>query len=330
MRMVRICVKRLKGIRDVKRVFGLLVLVFIVVFALVGCGRDVKKADSDSKITVYTSFYPMYDFTKKVGGDRVNVVNLVPPGMEPHDWEPAPTDIANLDKANVLVYSGAGMEHWVDKVVKSLKNDKLVLVEASKGVTLLQGHKEEHPTPQVGETHGAQEGMDPHVWLDPMNGKKQMEAIKNGLVQADPKNADYYEANYKKYRLEFDKLDKEFKETLSPLTRKEMIVSHQAFSYLAGAYGLTQKSIRGISPDEEPDPAKMGEIIRFAKEYDVKVIFFEEMVSPKIAETIARETGAKVMVLSPLENLTNEQVKAGDDYFSVMRRNLAALKAALE
>ena len=130
--------------------------------------------------------------------------------------------------------------------------------------------------------------------------------------------------------MEFDQLDKEFKETLNPLSRKEIIVSHQAFSYLAGAYGLTQESIRGISPDEEPDPARMTEIIRFAKERDVKVIFFEEMVSPKIAETIAKETGAQVMVLSPLENLTDAQVKAGDDYFSVMRRNLAAGKAALE
>ena len=313
-----------------KRVCGLLGLMLIAVFVLVGCGSDAKRANSDSKITVYTSFYPMYDFTKKVGGDRVNVVNLVPPGMEPHDWEPAPTDIANLDKANMLVYSGAGMEHWVDKVVKSLKNDKLILVEASKGVTLLQGHDEDHHTHKPGESHSDHEAVDPHVWLDPMNAKKQMEAIKNGLAQADPKNADYYEANYKKYAMELDQLDKEFKETLSPLPRKEIIVSHQAFSYLAGAYGLTQESIRGISPDEEPDPARMTEIIRFAKERGVKVIFFEEMVSPKIAETIAKETGAQVMVLSPLENLTDEQVKAGDDYFSVMRRNLAALKAALE
>ena len=312
-----------------KRVCGWLGLMLFVVFVVAGCGSDAKKANSDSKITVYTSFYPMYDFTKKVGGDRVNVVNLVPPGMEPHDWEPAPTDIANLDKANMLVYSGAGMEHWVDKVVKSLKNDKLLLVEASKGLALLQGH-DEHDSHKPGEGHSDREAMDPHVWLDPMNAKKQMEAIKTGLVQADPKNADYYEVNYKKYAMELDQLDKEFKEALSPLPRKEIIVSHQAFSYLAGAYGLTQESIRGISPDEEPDPARMTEIIRFAKERGVKVIFFEEMVSPKIAETIAKETGAQVMVLSPLENLTDEQVKAGDDYFSVMRRNLAALKAALE
>jgi len=145
-------------------------------------------------------------------------------------------------------------------------------------------------------------------------------------VQADPDNRDYYEANYAKYAADLDALDKEFRDTLSGLEKKDVIVSHEAFGYLCAAYGLNQVGIEGLSPDSEPDPARMAEITEFAKDHDVKVIFFEELVSSKVSETIADAIGAETAVLNPIEGLSDEQ----HDYFTVMRQNLQALKTALQ
>lgn len=298
----------------------------------------IESKDTDGqKLKVMASFYPMYDFAVKIGGDKAEVTNMVPAGTEPHDWEPATADIKNLEEAAFFVYSGGGMEHWVDDVLASLETKKLVSVEASAGVTLRPGHihdEEEHKGAEEHteeEDHGHDHGQfDPHVWLSPVNAKKEMENIKNAYVKADPENKDYYEKNYQTYTAEFDKLDQEYKDTLSALPNKSIVVSHEAFGYLCDAYGLTQMGIEGLSPDSEPEPARMAEIIDFVKANHVKVIFFEELVSPKVAETIAAETGAQTQVLNPLEGLSDEELKNGADYFSVMEDNLKQLKAALE
>ena len=320
-----------------KRFWSILLVGCLAFFLFAGCGQTQKPSaskdgDQDGKLSVYASFYPMYDFASKIGGDHANVVNMVPAGTEPHDWEPTAADISGLEEADVFVYNGAGMEHWAEDVLESLQNKDLLAVEASKGVSLMEGHhhedEEEHE--EEGEDHEEEGGFDPHVWLSPLNARKEMENIKNAFVKADPDNKDDYEANYSKYAGEIDKLDKEFKDTLSALPKKDIIVAHEAFGYLCAAYGLNQIGIEGLSPDSEPDPARMAEIIEFAKEHDVKVIFFEELVSPKVSETIADATGAETAVLNPIEGLSDEQLAAGDDYFSVMRRNLEALKAALQ
>ncbi len=289
-------------------------------------GRDT------SRLTVYTSFYPMYDFAKKVGGDKIELTNLVPAGTEPHDWEPATTDITGLENADMLIYNGAGMEHWVDKVLDSLENKDLVAVQASEGVELMEGHHghDDEEEEEDGEHEEEESGYDPHVWISIKNAKIEMETIKNALAEADPDNAQYYEDNYKEYAAKFDELDAAYAETLAALPNKDIIVAHQAFGYLCRDYGLNQVAIEGLSPDSEPDPARMAEIIRFAKDNHVTTIFFEELVSPKVAETIAKELGAKTDVLNPVEGLTDEQLAAGKDYLSVMADNLEALKAALQ
>ena len=163
-----------------------------------------------------------------------------------------------------------------------------------------------------------------------MNAKKEMENIKDAFVKADPENKDYYETNYQTYAEKFDQLDQTYKDTLTPLPNKVVVVSHEAFGYLCSSYGLTQMGIEGLSPDSEPDPARMAQVIDFVNQNHIKTIFFEELVSPKVAETIANETGANTQVLNPLEGLTDEELKNGADYFSVMEKNLAVLKKALE
>ncbi|MDF2887332.1 MAG: periplasmic solute binding protein [Lacrimispora sp.] len=297
---------------------------------LSGCGQK-KEADNSGKLSVMASFYPMYDFAVKIGGDKVNVTNMVPAGTEPHDWEPATKDITSLEKADVFVYSGAGMEHWAEDVLKTLKNKNLTVLEASSGITLMKGHEYEEGESQEAASEEHEHGeFDPHVWLSPVNAKKEMENIKDAFVKADPENESYYQANYETYASKFDELDKKYKDTLSPLPNKSVVVAHEAFGYLCDAYGLTQMGIEGLTPDSEPDPARMAEVIDFVKENKVKTIFFEDLVSPKVAETIAKETGAKTEVLNPMEGLTDEQLKNGDDYFSVMEKNLTVLKDALE
>ena len=308
-------------------------LVMSATFVLAGCGsNEGQKASSYSeksdKLKVTASFYPMYDFSKKIGGDKVEVKNMISSNVEPHDWEPTPKDLVSIGDSDVFVYNGAGMETWIDKVTKSSDNKNLELVEASKGVKLLKGEEDEDAKEEKEHEHehGA---YDPHVWLSPENAKKEMENIKNAFVKADPKNKDYYENNYNENAKKLDELDKKFKDELAKTKKKDIVVAHQAFGYICNAYGLNQVAIEGLSPDSEPDAAKMAEIAKFAKDNKVKYIFFEELVSPKVAETIAKEVGAKTEVLNPIEGLTDKQLKDGEDYFSIMNKNLEVLLKAL-
>ncbi len=301
------------------RILRLLLALSLMVLS--GCSNSTieNKVSVDEKISVYTSFYPMYDFAKKIGGDKINLTNLVPAGTEPHDWEPTPGDMANLEKANVLIYNGAGMESWMDKVLNSIKNKKLITVETAKGLKLLDNTDKDEDLK-----------YDPHVWLNPLLAKKQMEAIKNAFVAADSSNKDYYEKNYTENAQKLDDLDQEYKDTVAKFKKKDIIVAHQAFGYIGDTYGLKQVAIEGLTADSEPTPAKMAEIVKFAKENDVKYIFFEELVSPKVAGAVAREVGAKTQVLNPLEGLEQDDIKAGKEYFSVMRDNLETLSKALQ
>lgn len=298
---------------------------------LSGCASGGRSSDDNAqgtasgRLKVMASIYPVYDFAVKVGGDKVTVTDMVPAGTEPHDWEPGTDDIIDLEKADVFVYSGAGMEHWAEDVLKSLDNRDLVSVEASEGITLREGHAGEND-----KEENAEASYDPHVWLDPMNAKKEMENIKNAFVNADPENRDYYENNYKIYGEKFDALNRSYKDALSPFSGETIVVSHEAFGYLCGAYGLIQMGIEGLTPDSEPDPAQMAKVIDFIKGNKVETIFFEELGTSKVVDVISKETGAKAAALNPIEGLSDEEIKAGDDYFSVMETNLAALKKALE
>ncbi len=287
--------------------------------------QDDTNQAASGKLEIYTSFYPLYDFALKVGGDRVDVTNMVPAGTEPHNWEPATTDILSLEKGDILIYNGVDMEHWIDRVTSSLENKNLVLVKASDGLTLLEGGEE-------GEEQESEEesGYDAHVWLSIKNARIEMENIKNALVIADPDNGDYYEDNYGKYAARFDELDKKFDSELSLLDNKDIVVAHKAFAYLCADYGLNQVAIEGLEADSKPDAKRIGEIVEFAKNKKIKTIFYEELVSPKVAQTIASEVGAVTDVLNPLEGLTQEQLNDGEDYLSVMEENLEALLQALK
>ena len=335
-------------------------------------GTTEEAATPAEKLKVETSFYPMYEFARNVGGDLADVELLVPAGTEPHDWEPTPQDIAKIEEADLLVYNGAGMESWVDQVLDASANGDLLAVEASKGIDIMEGSEEEghdhghdeateeghdhdhdhdaaveedhdHDHDEVateehdhdhaeeaGHAHSHDHGgLDPHVWLSPALAVEEVRGIEKAFAEKDPANADQYKSNADAYVAKLEALDTEFKDGLSGTKRTDFITQHAAFGYLAREYGLTQVPIAGLSPEQEPSAQEMAEIVEFAKEHDVKTIFFETLVSSKVAEAIASEIGAKTAVLNPLEGLTEEEIAAGEDYLSIMRANLAALQAAL-
>ena len=314
---------------NINRLSALVCACTLSLSLLTGCGtQPADTAAGDGRLRVLTSFYPMYDFACKIGGDCIDVTNMVPSGTEPHDWEPSTNDLKNLEKADVFIYNGADMEPWADDLLVS-RSDTLRVVEASENVELRTTdgeHEHAHEHEDADHHHG---DFDPHVWLDPENAKIEMEAIRDALCAADPENSTVFQSNYEKYAAELDALDAEFREKLAPLPNRTIVVAHEAFGYLCDAYGLTQVGIEGLSPDSEPDPGRMAEVIDFVREHSISTIFFEELVSPKVAEAIASETGAQAKLLSPLEGLSDEQAAAGADYFSVMHDNLAALMEAL-
>lgn len=304
---------------------------------LAGCGAKTNgnAASPDSaegKLKVVATFYPMAEFSRQVGGNLVDVAALVPVGTEPHDWEPSAKDMSKISDADVFVYNGI-VEEWAERALDSAGSTKRVAVEASSGIELLEGVEEEgheghdHEGDSAEESHG--HPVDPHVWLSPALAMKEVRNIEAAFSQADPEHAEQYKQNADAYASKLQDLDEQFKSQLSDVKRKDFITSHAAFAYLAKEYGLKQVPISGLSPEQEPSPEQMAQVVKFVKDNNVRTIFFETLADSKIADTIAAETGAGTDVLNPLEGLTQEETAAQEDYISIMKKNLAALKKAL-
>ncbi|AOZ94400.1 metal ABC transporter substrate-binding protein [Paenibacillus crassostreae] len=345
-------------------------LVFVALAAILvtGCGKNnvvstnasnnastsEGTVQSEQKLKVVTSFYPMYEFSKQVAGDHAEVVVLVPTGTEPHDWEPSAKDMALVSDADIFVYNGI-VEEWADKALESASNDKRIVVEASHGIDLMEGEAHDHGDGEEaheheeGEVHADEEAhdheegevhtheeahehehiLDPHVWLSPVLAQKQVTAILDAFVKADPANEEDYRKNAEAYIAQLQQLDEEFEAGLKDIKSKEFVTQHAAFGYLAKEYGLTQVAIAGLSPEEEPSPDKMVDIVKFAKEHNVTTIFFETLADPKVADTIAKEMGVRTDVLNPIEGLTKDETDEQMDYISVMKKNLEGLIIAL-
>ncbi|KHF29372.1 High-affinity zinc uptake system binding-protein ZnuA precursor [Paenibacillus sp. P1XP2] len=312
---------------------GAVGLIVLIVMLAAGCGTQSQGKIVEGKVNVVTTFYPIYEFAKAIGGEDANVINLLPAGVEPHDWTPRSQDIVNTSKAQLFFYNGAGLEGWVPQFLKGLNRDSQVKAyEVSRGIKLIEAneedeHEHEH---QEGAGHSHQHHVDPHTWVSPKSALIMAENMKNSYIEADPAHKDAYNERYLNLKKRLEELDREFASQLGKMPRKEIVVSHEAFGYLARDYGLTQHAIMGLSPDAEPRSRDLLELSNLVKEEGIHYIFFEELVSDKLAKTLASETGAEVLVLNPVEGLTEDQLKRGDDYFSLMRNNLANLILALQ
>ncbi|WP_436537030.1 metal ABC transporter substrate-binding protein [Actinoplanes sp. HUAS TT8] len=288
-------------------------LVLAAVAALAGCAT---RAQADGRLPIVAAFYPLQFVSERIGGDLVRVTNLTKPGAEPHDVELSPRQVARIADARVAVYL-RGFQPAVDDAIKQNADDRAYDVS---GAVHLE-HADDSAAEQ-GHEHGA---TDPHVWLDPTRLAAIGDALAGRLAEADPAHAEGYRSRAAALHQQLTALDGEFSTSLATCQRHELVTSHTAFHYLAERYGLTQVGITGVDPEAEPSPRRLAEVAADARAHGTTTIFFETLVSPKVAETIAREVGARTAVLDPLEGLTDPTA----DYFSVMRSNLAALTTAL-
>lgn len=315
---------------------GFLFLVLVIVlFVLTACGAQEDRQNSDGdKLKIIATFYPMYEFTKEVAGDKADVELLIPAGTEPHDFEPSAKDLAKISEADAFVYNSPELETWTEQLTDSVDTEKTTVIEASKGIDLMEGSEEEHDHEGEEADHDHEEAhhhdLDPHVWLDPVLAIQEVENIQAELSKKEPDNKSVYEENAAAYIEKLNQLNTKYQDAFQNASNKTFVTQHAAFGYLANQYGLTQEAIAGISPDQEPSPSRLAELKDYVEEHDVRVIYFEENASSKVAETLSNETGVKLAVLNPLESLTNKQIEAGENYISVMEENLAALQETIK
>jgi zinc transport system substrate-binding protein len=277
-----------------------IVLTLIAAAALAGCGGD----SSSSGDTVVAAFYPLAFAAEQIGGDEVTVKNLTPPGVEPHDLELSAGDIRTIGSAEVVLYLGSEFQPTLEKAIDSTSAHGVDLLDA---VETHEGGEEEH-------------GVDPHVWLDPIRYAAIAERIGKELDR---------ETEAAEFADRLKALDMEFRSGLSDCEHDEIVTSHAAFGYLAERFGLKQVAITGLSPEVEPTPRDLEQVVDEVRAVGATTVFFETLISPRLAQTVAREVGAQTAVLDPIEGLTEKESAAGEDYFSVMRENLAALRKAL-
>jgi len=293
---------------------SLLIAVVLGASMLSACTRVPP---SSGRVTVIASFYPLAEFARRIGGDRVDVRALVPAGGEAHDYEPTPRDVVTLGRARLFVYNGAGFEPWVDRLLPELPST-VVRVNATDGMDLA--------TPEWSSSGGP----DPHVWLDPLRAQQQADRILAGLIAVDAGSRARYEANAAALRAALAELHARYEQGLRACRRKEFVTTHAAFGYLAARYGLRQVPIAGLDPESEPSPARLRLIIEFLRRSGGTVVYSETLISPRTAQAVARETGARVEVLNPLEGLTPDEQARGLDYLRVMDANLNALAGGLD
>ena len=310
---------------------------------------DLKQ--EDNRLTVITTLFPQYDFVRILAGDRVSVSLILPPGIEPHSFEPTPKDIVKIGQADLFIYTGGLMEPWAERILEGVQSQTLTIVDTSAGIALLHGHAHEEDEPHAedsadphGEesadtheettekdTHAEEEGADPHIWLDPLRAAQMVQTIADALIAADPAGEAQYRENAETYVAELQAYDAACLEVFGNVDTHTIVYGgHFAFGYFAQRYGLDHVSpYTGFSPDAEPTPRRIAELIDRMKEIGSNTLFYEELVDPKVAEVISASTGAEMLLLHGAHNLSREELNSGATYLGIMRENLDKLKKGL-
>jgi zinc transport system substrate-binding protein len=295
------------------------------------CENKRTETGKNGKLRVITTLFPLYDFTRNIGGDKVDVTLLLPPGMEAHSFEPKPDDIVRITRADLFVYTNRYMEPWASDIIGGLDTGKTLVVDASRGARLLKaGRSENHDHgSETGDRHG--EGMDPHLWLDFGNAQIMVDNILAALVAKDPAHRDFYRANAAGYKAKLADLDERFRRGLADCDKRVFLHGgHFAFGYLANRYGLHYESAYAVTADAEPSPARLAGLIQQIRSNGLHYIYTEELVEPRVAETIARETGATMLKLHGAHNISRDDLAAGVTFLSLMEQNLKNLRLGLQ
>jgi zinc transport system substrate-binding protein len=302
---------------------GFYCLLLLVLFGLfTGCGAtqasETAKQEKSGKVEVMVSFNALREIAEAIGKDKIEVKTIIPDGTEPHDFEPTARDLKELHSARVFVYNGFDMEKsWVDKALEAADNKNLIVVETAKGA---------EPIPASGAEEiesGAQN--DPHLWLSLKGAEIEAKNVKDALIKADPVNKDFYEANYQTFYNQLETLYQEYNQKFQSVKSKNFVTGHAAFAYLARDFGLKQSSVEDVFAAGEPSAKKLKELTDYCKTNHIKTIFVEDMVSPKVSETLANEVGAKAEKIYTLES--KEENK---DYLQSMRDNLEKIYQSLQ
>lgn len=330
-----------------KKTAFILSIFMIIAAVLSGCAQDRANQEKDEDLLqVYTTVYPLQFFAQQIGGEYVNVETIYPPGADEHTFEPSQKDMMALADSDIFFYVGLGLEGFVDKANKTLKNEDVKMVPVGESLhldeeghqdeahdedgTAEEGHADEHADEEHADEDGHDHGdFDPHVWLDPIYANDLAVAIKEQLAAQMPEHKDTFEQNYTELSAQLKDLDKEFATVIGTSKRKEIIVSHSAFSYWEERYGIQQISISGQSTTNEPSQRELQELISHAKEEKIKYVLNEQNFDSKLAKMVQDEIGAKTLTLHNLSVLTDEDIKNNETYFTLMEKNIATLGKAL-
>ncbi|MDU5082126.1 metal ABC transporter solute-binding protein, Zn/Mn family [uncultured Tissierella sp.] len=315
-------------------------IISLVILLMSGCSKNTDHEEINSgRLKIITTLFPQYDFVKEIGKDKVDVNLLLPPGVESHSYEPTPKDMVDIKNADIFIYTGEYMEPWAKKIADNIEGYNLIITDASEGVELLEGHgheEDEHEGHENEEDENEDHAhdhsdKDPHIWLDPMYAQKMIDNITVALTKADKENKEFYIKNAEEYKKQLDLLDKEIAEALEKVNSKKVIYGgHSAFSYFARRYNLEFITpYNGFSPNAEPTPKMIIELIKNIEDAGVKSIFYEELIDPKVAKIISSETGAKMILLHGAHNLSKEEIESDVRYIDIMKGNLERLKEGL-
>ncbi|QHS22481.1 zinc ABC transporter solute-binding protein [Virgibacillus sp. MSP4-1] len=316
----------------------IILVVFIPVITACTQGENQANKNHTDKISIYTTLYPIEDFTRKIGGEYVEVTNLLSDGMDPHTYEPTSKTIVEIAQSDLFMYSGAGLEAYAEKISKAVESEEVLIVEAAKDVgTVHHGHGKEvtvskpvHESEEEDSHHNHQHGdKDPHVWLDPLRSIDIAETIKESLISVKPEHKKFFQKNFQELKANLEALDSKFHNVIRHADRKQFVVSHAAYGYWEEAYGIKQIGISGMNQNSELSQKELTNIINEVKEQQIDYLLFENTSVSNVAQLIKDEVGATVLPIHNLSVRTREEIQNQDDYFSLMRKNLESLSTAL-
>ena len=319
-----------------KNSYKILIIIFLLLILTLGAiyyisnAESIHDENSDSNVTaelnILVSFYPLYEFTSNIAKDKAHVSTIIPFGVESHHFELTPSKLLQMQNADIIIKMG--FESWDDNEIKELNSD-IVIINI---IDVLQKQKPELLISAFDDDHdvGHNIDVDPHVWLDPIIVKSISIIIRDSIINLDETNIKYYKENTELYLNNLDKLDNEIKSTLNECESDKFITFHEAFGYFAKQYDLQHVSLSGFAPDSEISGNKIKTIIDFMNDNNIKVIYSEELVDSKFTETISSEVSAKILLLSPIERLTEEEIDQQVTYFDKMMQNLNNIEIGLE
>ena len=297
---------------------------------LPACSKPESAAPTASKLQVVTSLFPLYDFVRQIGGDQVAVTLLLPPGVEAHSFDPKPEDILRVNRAGLFIYTHKRMEVWAATMAKSVDPARVTIVDASVGAKLRPSSSDADEHDAHNHAHNAGE-IDPHLWLDFANAQVMVSNIAQAMASKDPAYHDLYLANAATYKARLDQLDAAYRRSLADCKKRPLLQGgHFALGYLTARYGLEYHAAATVNPEAEPTAATMAALVQQMRRNDPRYLFSEELVSPKLAETIAKEAGGSVLLLSAAHNVSKADFEGGITFVEIMERNLKNLQIGLE